>query len=76
MMNNLGTYGFWGMGWLFMIVFWILVIAGIVALVKALSNTGQSGNTERKPLTILEERYARGEIDKKEFEEKKKDLLR
>jgi len=72
----------WGMGFggIFMIVFWILVIVGLVFLIKWLvqssrkSSGGESSPTSRA-LEILEERYARGEIDKQEFQDKKKDLL-
>ena len=69
MMNfGFGTMG--GFGWLFMVVFWGLVIWAIIALAR-----GGSGNEKGKsPLEILRERYAKGEIDQKEFEEKKKDL--
>ena len=65
-----GTMAF---GWLFMILFWILVILAIVALAKWIFDEAHKPKG-KPPLEILKERYARGEIDKKEFEEKKKDL--
>jgi len=69
--------GFFGIfGFIFMIVFWVLVIWLIVALVRKLSyHDAPWQQTEKKtPLAILKERYAKGEINKEEFEEKKKDL--
>ena len=69
----MGYWG-WGMGfgWLFMVLFWAFVIVGIVALTKWFSD--QSGSRGKTALELLRERYARGEIQKEEYEQKKRDL--
>jgi putative membrane protein len=53
-----------------------LIIAGLIVVIKCLVSGCPSlkGWNKKSALAILEERYAKGEISKEEFEEKKKDL--
>jgi putative membrane protein len=64
----------WAMG-----LGWFLGLAVLVVLiwliVKVISQTGNTNQAHKSALDILKERYAKGEISKEEFEEKKKDLL-
>ncbi len=62
-------------GFIFMMFFWVLIVIAVVYLVRYTGNP-RRGETpmEKTPLQILQERYAKGEIDKKEYEEKKKEL--
>jgi putative membrane protein len=59
-----------------MLLFWVLVIVGIVVLVKWLAGQSSSRREShgKTALEILQERYARGEIDRDEYEQKKRDL--
>ena len=83
MWGGMGGYGYgWDGGWLGMaigmigtLLFWILIIVGIVVLVKWLARSQSPGAPPAKTaLDILKERYARGEIEREEFEQKKRDL--
>ncbi len=67
-------WGAWGISMMvIMFVFWALIIAGLVLGIRWLV-------TERRPpasdraLAVLRERYGRGEINKDEFEARRRDL--
>ncbi|MFQ5975336.1 MAG: SHOCT domain-containing protein [Candidatus Hydrothermarchaeales archaeon] len=76
-MSGMMGYGFGGGMMLFGFIFWILIIVGIVLLVKWLveQSKGATVPAGETALDILKKRYAKGEIGKEEFEEKKKDLI-
>lgn len=67
----------WGAGglvmMLMMLAFWGLVIAGLVLGLRWLLGQGRPIRRD-EALEILRHRYARGEIDKQEFETRKRDL--
>ena len=70
-----GGMGIWT---LFGMIFWIVLIVGVVLLVIWVIQRAAGGGTSKtgeSALEILKKRYARGEISKEEFEEKKRDIL-
>ncbi len=83
MMRGPGTMHEWWpvmgpFGWLFMLLFWALVIFGLVALVRWLMLQGRGEERPAPPsessLEILKKRYARGEISREDYLQMKKDL--
>lgn len=77
-----GWHWGWGMGHgplgiFLMILFWSVLIALIVFVVRKFSHSTddeKSSITRSTPLEILQERYARGEIDAKEYQARKQIL--
>lgn len=74
----MGSHG-WGMlgvGWWWLIG---ILLVGLVVWIALRSANNANNNPPRSQsksaLDILKDRYARGEIDRAEFEEKKRDLL-
>jgi len=70
--NHMMGYGYSG-GFMWLIV---LVLVGVVIyfLLQVSKSKGSAGSITETPLDILKKRYAKGEIDKEEFDRKKKDL--
>jgi putative membrane protein len=75
-----GMMGNWGFGWfgpIMMLVFWGLIILVLILVVRWLWTSSQKKPEQiiqESPLDILKRRYASGEIDREEFELKKRDL--
>jgi putative membrane protein len=72
--NNMSAWGYAGMG-IGMVLFWALIIVGIVALVRYSSSANQRDG--RSPFTgapspeqVLAGRFARGEIDETQYRER------
>lgn len=69
-MEGIG-WGWIGLGFLHMVVFWGLVILAFVALLKWL---GGGGPDEPRAMDILKARYAKGELTREQFEQLKRDI--
>lgn len=65
--NDMG-WGAWLLMALTTVAFWALVVFGIVALFRDTTGVGpRGGDREREAETILDKRFARGEIDAEEY---------
>ena len=69
----------YGMGWGWFgamhLLWWLLLIAGAAVLLRyILGVKGGQGRGDDRSLAVLRERYARGEIDKQEFDERMRHL--
>ena len=62
---------FWGLGSLFHILFWVVLI---YLLIQVFKHSKHSFKNDRSQ-DILKERYAKGEITKEQFESIRKDLM-
>ncbi len=78
MMGDFGMGMGSGFGW----IFWLLLIVAVFFLFRGgflgcgMGRRGNdTGSSEESPLSILKQRYAKGEISKDEFERMKKELL-
>jgi putative membrane protein len=78
-----GMMGSWGSGWMgwfgsvMHLLFWGLVVFVLFLLARRLWSSSQSSSEVMRneaPMDILKRRYASGEIDREEFEQKKQDL--
>jgi putative membrane protein len=74
-MGNWGHMMGYGYGGIFMWLI-VLILVGVVIyyLLQISRSKGSDGSIIETPLDILKKRYAKGEIDKEEFDRKKKDL--
>lgn len=61
-------------GGIMMIAVWFLFVVFIVWMVREISGRNANTGSDSKALDILKERYVKGEINKEEFEAKKKDI--
>jgi len=71
----------WGPGWVWFtvgqVLWWLFVVVGVVVLLRWTLGRGPHRRPPPPPdraIELLRERYARGEIDQNEFEERKRVL--
>ncbi len=65
--GNFGGMGYGGFGWIIMVLFWALVILGIVYLLKQIFSDKKVTSRTESAENILKKRYAAGEITREEY---------
>lgn len=77
-MMGWGGYGFNPLGWILMLVFWVLIIGGVALLAVWLFRQARplavGPGAPEESLEILKERFARGEISREQYEEMRRTL--
>lgn len=73
MWHDMGWGGMW-FGWIFWLLFLGVIIWAVIRFTNSGQTRNQTGTNHDSPMDILKKRYARGEINKEQFEEMKKDL--
>lgn len=63
-----------GFGGVFMLLFWTLLAIGVIYSVRRFSAKGSFSERDDSALEILKKRYAKGELSKEEFEEKRRHI--
>ncbi|MCK8603677.1 SHOCT domain-containing protein [Desulfoferrobacter suflitae] len=75
----MGSFFGW-FGSIFTMVFWILILVGLLRLIQWLGNQGKMSGRQtlasasETPIDILKKRYARGDLAKEQYEAMKRDL--
>lgn len=76
MMHDYSIYGgandIWS--YIFMFLMMALITVGIFVFIRNYGQNSSVNHEDETALELLKKRYAKGEIDKKEFDEKRKDL--
>ncbi|MCX5998711.1 MAG: SHOCT domain-containing protein [Chloroflexi bacterium] len=62
------------LAWVLRVVFWGAIVGLIAWLVVAVTRHSASSDGKDNPLAIVKQRYAKGEINREEFEQIKRDL--
>lgn len=65
--NGMGAWG-----WIMMTIIWVVVVALIVWGVRSVGGSGRPDPDQG--MRVLDERFARGEIDQQEYEERRRVL--
>lgn len=76
--DHMGYPGAFGFGFVFNIIFWIVAVVLIVGLIKWIVGGKRrhwhDEDDDEEAMKVLKMRYAKGEINKKEYESMKDDI--